>query len=74
MKVTTQPMQEVYQEEYDRHKRGEVVRDPCIKLYFLQTYNTLGELAEGKPERRIIHCPSDDDSFFMHPDPRENHE
>ena len=72
MKVKTQTFEEACQEEYNRHKRGETIRDPHIKLYFLQRYNTIGELAQGKPEVRIIHCPSDDDSFFMHPDPKES--
>lgn len=68
MKVKTERMEEVMQAEYDRHKRGEVVRDPCISPYFLQRFPTVGDLAVGKGTQRtakIIHCPSDEASFLV---------
>jgi len=64
MKVKTQSFEEMNQETYNKHKNGETIRDPHISIYFLQQLYTIGDLKAGKPRVKIIHCPSDDESFL----------
>lgn len=64
MKVTTQSYENMANETYQRYKNGEVIRDPRISIYFLQPFQTIGDLKAGKPRVSLVHCPSDVESFM----------
>ncbi len=65
MKVQTEPMKQVMQDEFERYQKGLPVRDPCISIIFLRPYNTIGDMVKRKPEVKVEQCPSDFESFAV---------